>query len=62
MTVSNHSATQSGFRSKWLLYLGAAVALLATARYFHVQDLLSQALLAKAPWNVGSPGRADLVK
>ena len=44
MTVPNTSATQSGFRSKWLLYLGAAVALLATARYLHAQDLLKPAL------------------
>ena len=38
------SAAKSGFNWKWLLYFGVAVALIAAARYFHVQDLLKQAL------------------
>jgi uncharacterized membrane protein YdjX (TVP38/TMEM64 family) len=33
-----------GLRWQWLFYLGAAVLLLAAARYFNVQDLLKQAL------------------
>jgi uncharacterized membrane protein YdjX (TVP38/TMEM64 family) len=38
------TTAKSGFRWKWLLYLGAAVALIAAAKYFHVQDLLKQGL------------------
>lgn len=40
---------------KWLLYLGVAAALVFTARYFHVQDLLKQALAwvgQLGPWGV----------
>jgi len=44
MSDSNSIATQSGFRWTWLLYVGAAIALIAAAKYFHVQDLLKQAL------------------
>ncbi len=36
--------TQSDFRWKWLICLGAAVALIAAARYLDVQDLFKQAL------------------
>jgi uncharacterized membrane protein YdjX (TVP38/TMEM64 family) len=44
MTTRKATVTQSGFRWKWLLYFGAAVALIAVAKYLHVQDLLRQAL------------------
>ena len=44
MSDSKTATNPSGFRWKWLLYLGAAVALIAAAKYFHVQDLLKQAL------------------
>lgn len=40
---------------KWVLYLGVAVALVAGAKYFHVQDLLRQALNwvgQLGPWGV----------
>jgi uncharacterized membrane protein YdjX (TVP38/TMEM64 family) len=43
MSTPDHSAP-TGFRWKWLLYLGAVMVLLAAARYFNVQDLLKQAL------------------
>jgi uncharacterized membrane protein YdjX (TVP38/TMEM64 family) len=46
---------QSGFRWKWLIYLTVAVALIAAAKYFHVQDLLKQALEwvgHLGPWGV----------
>src|SRR5579859_1950749 len=36
--------TKSGFRWKWLLYLGVAIALGVAVRYLHVQTLLKQAL------------------
>lgn len=42
-------------RWKWLLYLGVAIALIAAARYLHVQDLLRQVLNWVAelgPWGV----------
>jgi uncharacterized membrane protein YdjX (TVP38/TMEM64 family) len=44
MNASATAANQPGFRWKWLLYVGAAVTLIAAAKYFHVQDLLKQAL------------------
>ncbi len=44
MSDSKSTANQSGFRWKWLLYVGAAIALIAAAKYFHVQDLLKQVL------------------
>lgn len=52
MTDSQSTAAKSGSRWKWLLYLGVAVALIAAARYFQLQELLSQAL----DW-VGGLGR-----
>lgn len=44
ISESDNTAAGPGFRWKWLLFLGAAVALFIAARYFHVQDLLKQAL------------------
>lgn len=44
MTAPVTPTAKSGSRWKWLLYLGVAVAIIAAARYFHVQDLLKQAL------------------
>jgi uncharacterized membrane protein YdjX (TVP38/TMEM64 family) len=44
MSDSKTATDPSGFHWKWLLYAGAAVALIAAAKYFHVQDLLKQAL------------------
>ena len=44
MSDSKTATDPSGFRWKWLLYVGAAVALIAAAKYFHMQDLLKQAL------------------
>jgi len=44
MSDSQTATRHAGFRWKWLLYLGAAIALMAAATYFHVQDLLQQAL------------------
>jgi len=44
VTTPETAASKSGFHWKWLLYLGAAIALIAAAKYFHVQDLLKQAL------------------
>ena len=44
MSDLNNTTSQSGFRWKWLLYVGAAIALIAVAKYFHVQDRLKQAL------------------
>jgi uncharacterized membrane protein YdjX (TVP38/TMEM64 family) len=44
MSESKSIPPQSGFRWKWLLYAVALVALVAAARYFHGQDLLSKAL------------------
>lgn len=44
MAESSPSAARTGFRWKWALYLGLVIALLVAARYFHVQDLLKQAL------------------
>ena len=52
-TVSNNAPARGPW--KWLLYLGAAVALIFAARYFHVQDLLKQALAwvgQLGPWGV----------
>ena len=44
--VSKPDAVPSkrGFPWKWLFYLGAVMAIVAIAKYFHVQDLLKQAL------------------
>jgi uncharacterized membrane protein YdjX (TVP38/TMEM64 family) len=44
MALDESTAAKSGFRWKWLLYLGAVIALIGSARYFHVQDLLKHAL------------------
>lgn len=44
VTAPETAASKSGFRWKWLLYLGVAIALLVAAKYFHVQELLKQAL------------------
>ncbi|MHA1158787.1 MAG: TVP38/TMEM64 family protein, partial [Alphaproteobacteria bacterium] len=44
MALDESTAAKSGFRWKWLLYLGVVIALIGSARYFHVQDLLKQAL------------------
>ncbi len=43
MSDSKSASNQSGFRWKWLLYAGAAGALIA-ARHFHLQDVLREAL------------------
>jgi uncharacterized membrane protein YdjX (TVP38/TMEM64 family) len=53
MPTPETNAAPTGFRWKWLLYLGAVVLLFAAARYFHVQDLLKQALdwvAGLGPW------------
>ena len=55
--ISMHqtSTGQSGFRWKWLIYLAVGGALIAAAKYFHVQDLLKQALEwvgRLGPWGV----------
>jgi uncharacterized membrane protein YdjX (TVP38/TMEM64 family) len=44
MPTPETNAAPTGFRWKWLLYLGAVIVLLAAARYFNVQGLLKQAL------------------
>ncbi len=44
MTAPASSKTTPRFRWIWLLYVAAAIALIATARYFHVQVLLRQTL------------------
>ena len=44
MTPPESNSDRIGFRWKWLVYVGIVVALLAAARYLHVQDLLKQAL------------------
>lgn len=44
MPASQTTAAKSGSHWKWLGYLGALIIFLAAARYFHVQDLLKQAL------------------
>jgi uncharacterized membrane protein YdjX (TVP38/TMEM64 family) len=44
MPTPETNDSPTGFRWKWLLYLGAVIVLLAAARYFNVQDLLKQAL------------------
>jgi len=44
MPAPETTPAKSGFRWKWLLYIGAVVLLLAGAKYFRVQDLLRQAL------------------
>ena len=44
MSDSKSATSRSGFRWKWMLYVGAAIALIAAAKYFHVQDLLKRAL------------------
>jgi uncharacterized membrane protein YdjX (TVP38/TMEM64 family) len=53
MTYSQIAGSRTGFRWKWLLYLAAAGALAATAKYLNAQDLLKQALDGVArlgPW------------
>lgn len=44
MTEPKSTGAKSGFRWKWLLYLLIAAAVIGAAKYFHVQDLLKQAL------------------
>jgi len=44
MPAQGRNPGKLGFRWKWGLYLLAAAALLAAAKYFNVQDLLRQAL------------------
>jgi uncharacterized membrane protein YdjX (TVP38/TMEM64 family) len=44
MSTPETNAAPTGFRWKWLLYLGAVIVLLAAAKYFNVQELLKQAL------------------
>jgi len=44
MASPTSTPVQSGFHWKWLLYLTVAVALIVAAKYFHVQELLKQAL------------------
>src|SRR6266567_6784469 len=44
MTSPEGTAAKSGFRWKWLFYLGGVIALLVAAKYLHVPDLLKQAL------------------
>jgi uncharacterized membrane protein YdjX (TVP38/TMEM64 family) len=44
MSTPETNAAPTGFRWKWLLYLGAVMVLLAAAKYFNVHDLLKQAL------------------
>jgi uncharacterized membrane protein YdjX (TVP38/TMEM64 family) len=44
MTPPSTTPAKSGFRWKWLLYLGVAIALVAAGVYFDVQDLLKQVL------------------
>lgn len=44
MNASATAANQPGFRWRRVLYVGAAVALIAAAKFFHVQDLLKRAL------------------
>jgi uncharacterized membrane protein YdjX (TVP38/TMEM64 family) len=44
MSTPETSAAPTRFRWKWLYYLGVGILLLATARYFNVEELLKQAL------------------
>ncbi len=44
MSNPKTATNPSGFRWKWLLYIGAAGALISAVKYLHVQDLLKQAL------------------
>ncbi len=44
MTAPNSTATRFSVRWTGLIYLAAVVALIATARHFHAQDLLQQTL------------------
>jgi uncharacterized membrane protein YdjX (TVP38/TMEM64 family) len=53
VTASKSNTAPTGYRWKWLLYLGAVMLLLAAARYFQIQDLLRQALdwvVRLGPW------------
>lgn len=53
MSESETTDAKSGFRWKWLLYLGAAIALVTAGLYFDVQDLLKPALAwveGLGPW------------
>jgi len=53
MTNPQTPTTAAGFRWQWLCYPAVAMALFATARYFHVQDLLKLALAwigGLGPW------------
>jgi uncharacterized membrane protein YdjX (TVP38/TMEM64 family) len=42
--MNNSMTTPSSLRWNWFLYVGAVGALIAAAKFFHVQDLLKQAL------------------
>jgi len=44
MDDSQRTGAKSGFKWKWLLYLGLAVALVLAAKYLHVQHALKEAL------------------
>jgi uncharacterized membrane protein YdjX (TVP38/TMEM64 family) len=44
MTAPETAAPKPAFRWKWLLYLAIGIALALAAKFFHVQDLLKQAL------------------
>jgi len=44
MPTPENNTARTGFRWKWLFYLGAVMVLLAAARYFNVHELLRQAL------------------
>jgi uncharacterized membrane protein YdjX (TVP38/TMEM64 family) len=45
MAESDTATARSGFRLKWLLYLGLAAALVVAVKFLHVQDLLKQTLV-----------------
>ena len=44
MTALKDAGDKPGFRWQWLLYVAIAAAVIAAAKYFHVQDFLKQAL------------------